>query len=328
MRRSKLTNLMLCLATMSLAPASWSQTPQAGYPSRPVTMVVAFAAGGGTDAAARLVAQDLAVELGQPVVVDNRAGAGGMIGATSAARAPADGYTLFFGSGSELTVLPALKKQLAYDTLNSFTPVKQVGTVSFMLVAHPSVPAANVGELIALARAKPGQLSFASYGVGSTNHLIGELFAAKTQTTMLHVPYKGSAAAATDLVAGEVQIAFDTVSVMLPQVQAGKLKALAVLSAQRSEQAPNLPTMAEAGVSDLVVDGWLGVMAPAGTPAAVVDRLDKAIGTVLTHPRVADALRQRGVRVTGQGPVAFRAFVERDLDKWRGVAQSANIQLD
>jgi len=291
-------------------------------------MIVGFAAGGGTDTAARLLAQDLAAELGQPIVIDNRAGAGGMIGAAAGAKAPADGYTLFFGSGSELTVLPALKKVVSYDPLKSFRPVTQVGTVSFMLVAHPSVPANTVGELVTLARAKPGQVSFASYGVGSTNHLIGELFAIKTQTKLLHVPYKGSAAAATDLIAGEVQMAFDTVSVMRPHVQAGRLKALGVLSARRTAQAPDLPTMAEAGVPDLVVEGWLGVMAPAGTPDAIVQRLEKAIGNVLVTPRIAEALMQRGVKVTSEGPEAFRAFIERDLDKWRNVAQRAHIEIE
>ncbi|MGJ7498032.1 Bug family tripartite tricarboxylate transporter substrate binding protein [Variovorax sp. RT4R15] len=320
---------MLKIGLLGAVPLSaWTQPQTHAFPTKPITMIVGFAAGGGTDTAARLLAQDLAVELGQSVVVDNRAGAGGMIGAAAGAKAPADGYTLFFGSGSELAVLPALKKGLAYDTLKSFTPVTQVGTVSFMLVAHPSVPANSVGELIALGRAKPGQVSFASYGVGSTNHLIGELFAIKTRTKLLHVPYKGSAAAATDLISGEVQIAFDTVSVMLPHVQAGRLKALGVLSAQRAAQAADLPTMAEAGVQDLVVDGWLGVMAPIGTPDAIVQRLDKAIGNVLAKPRIAETLTQRGVKVSGDGPEPFRAFIKRELEKWRSVAQSANIQLD
>ncbi len=325
----RLLRHMLNIGLLSAVPLSaWTQTPAPPFPVRPVTMIVGFAAGGGTDIAARLLAQDLTAELVQPVVIDNRVGAGGMIGAGAGAKAPADGYTLFFGSGSELTVLPALKKVMPYDPLKSFKPIMQVGTVSFMLVAHPSVPVDNVGELVALARAKPGQLSFASYGVGSTNHLIGELFATKTQTKLLHVPYKGSAAAATDLISGEVQIAFDTVSVMLPHVQAGRLKALGVLSARRTAQAPDLPTMAEAGVPDLVVEGWLGVMAPAATPAAVVQRLEKAIGNVLAKPPVAQALMQRGVKVTGEGSEPFRAFIERDLDKWRSVAQRAHIQVD
>ena len=324
--RSLLAALSFCAT--ALAPTAHSQTVPASFPAKPVTMIVAFGPGGGTDVAARLVAQDLAAELGQPVVVDNRAGAGGMIGAAAVARAAADGYTLLFGSGSELTVLPAMKKQPGYDTQKQFTPVTQVGTVSFMLVASPAIAANNVGELVALARANPGQVSFASYGVGSTNHLIGELFSARTNTKLLHVPYKGSAAAASDLVAGQVQIAFDTVSVMLPQVQAGKLKALGVLSAQRSAQAPELPTMAEAGVSDLVVDGWLGILAPAGTPLPVVERLNQAIAKVLAQPKVADVLRQRGVRVTAAGPAQFRLAIERDLDKWRGVVQAAQIPLE
>ncbi|HEY9095437.1 MAG TPA: tripartite tricarboxylate transporter substrate binding protein [Hydrogenophaga sp.] len=315
------------LATGFLALSALSSHAQA-FPTKPITVVVGFGAGGGTDTAARLMAKDLAEELGQPVVVENRAGAGGSIGAGAVAKAPADGYTLFFGSGSELTVLPALKPNLPYNTLKDFAPVTEVGTVGFMMVAHPSVKANTLPELIALAKKQPGELTFASYGVGSTNHLIGELFQAKTQTKLLHVPYKGSAAAATDLMSGQVQIAFDTVSVMAPNVEAGKLKGLAVLSAKRSDRVPELPTMAESGVNDLVVVGWLGVLAPAGTPAPIVDRLNKAISAVLKHPNIVETLKGRGVQVTGQGPDQFRDFIASEAERWRGVVKAANLKID
>ena len=316
------------LAAASLLAAFLPAHAEEAYPSRPVTLVVGFGAGGGTDTAARMVAKDLAAELQQNVIVENRAGAGGAIGAASVARAKPDGYTLFFGSGSELTVLPAIRKEPPYDTLKQFEPVALVGKVSFMLVAHPSVPANNLGELISLARAKPGAVSYASYGIGSTNHLIGELFASRANARLLHVPYKGSAAAATDLMSGQVQIAFDTVSVMLPHVQAGKLKALGILSGSRSQLAPALPTMAEGGIDDFVVEGWMGVLAPAGTPAPVVNRLAQALDKVLRNPQMVDALRQRGVQAGSGTPQQFRTFVASELARWQGVARTSAIQID
>lgn len=300
----------------------------AAFPSRPITMVVGFGAGGGTDTAARLIAKNLSAELQQTVIVENRAGAGGTIGAASVVKAPADGLTLFFGSGSELTVLPVIRKQPPYDTLRHFEPISLVGKVSFMLVAHPSVQANTVAELLAQAKSKPGAMAFASYGIGSTNHLIGELFASKTGTQLLHVPYKGSAAAATDLMSGQVQIAFDTVSVMLPHVQAGRLKAFGILSPSRSQLAPDLPTMAEAGVPDLVVEGWMGVLAPAGTPRAVTRRLSDALSQVLKNPETVEALRQRGVAVSSADPQQFRDFIGSELERWRAVAKSSAIQVD
>jgi tripartite-type tricarboxylate transporter receptor subunit TctC len=239
----------ILLAILWLVPAAQAEP---GYPSKPITLVVAFAPGGGTDTAARILAKELSAELGQPIVVDNRAGAGGAIGAASVVRAAPDGYTLLLGTGSELVVLPTVKAKRPYDVLKDFEPVAQIGAVSLVLVAHPSVQANTVQELIALARAKPGQLTYASFGIGSTNHLIGEFFSSKADVQLLHVPYKGSAAAATDLISGEVKLSFDTVSVAMPLVQSGKLKALATLSPKRSNLAPDLPTIAESGVSGLV----------------------------------------------------------------------------
>ena len=315
-------------ALACLAAAPFAAQASDGYPARPVTMVVGFGAGGGTDIAARMVAKSLAAELQQNVIVDNRAGAGGAIGAAAVAKAPADGYTLFFGSGSELTVLPAIRRQPPYDTLKQFEPVALVGKVSFMLVAHPSVPANSVSELVALAQSKPGSVSFASYGIGSTNHLIGELFSSRTNTRLLHVPYKGSAAAATDLMAGQVQVAFDTVAVMLPNVQAGRLKALGILSPARSPLAPNLQTLAEGGLNDFVVEGWMGVLAPAGTPPAVVNRLAQALDKVMKNPETIEAFRQRGVQAGSGNPQQFRAFVASELERWQSVARTSAIQVD
>lgn len=311
-----------------LVGASFSAHADPSYPTRPITLIVGFGAGGGTDIAARMVAKELAADLKQPVVVDNRAGAGGAIGASAVAKAPADGYTLFFGSGSELTVLPAIRKDPPYDPLKQFEPITLIGTVSFMLVSNPAFPANTVSELVALAKAKPGSISFASYGIGSTNHLIGELFAMRAGAQLLHVPYKGSAAAATDLVSGQVNIGFDTVAVMLPQVQAGKLKALGVLSETRTQLAPTLPTMAEGGVKDLVVEGWMGMLAPAGTPPAIVNRISQAVNKIMTKPEMVEAFRQRGVQANPGTPQQFRAFMANELGRWQSVAKHSSIQLD
>ena len=324
MRLNATVGKLLAAVVMTAAASVHAQA----YPNRPITLVVGFGAGGGTDTAARMVAKDLAAELKQSVVVENRAGAGGAIGAASVAKAQPDRYTLFFGSGSELTVLPAIRRDPPYDTLKQFQPVALVGTVSFMLVAHPSIAATSIAELISLARSQAGAVSYASYGIGSTNHLIGELFAHRTGTRLLHVPYKGSAAAATDLMAGQVQVAFDTVSVMLQHVQSGKLKGLAVLSPTRSQLAPMLPTFAEAGVPDFVVEGWMGVLAPVGTPGPIVDRLAQALDKVLKKPQMVEALRQRGVHTASGTPQQFGAFIASELSRWQSVARTAAIQID
>jgi tripartite-type tricarboxylate transporter receptor subunit TctC len=315
----------ILLAILWLVPAAQAEP---GYPSKPITLVVAFAPGGGTDTAARILAKELSAELGQPIVVDNRAGAGGAIGAASVVRAAPDGYTLLLGTGSELVVLPTVKAKRPYDVLKDFEPVAQIGAVSLVLVAHPSVQANTVQELIALARAKPGQLTYASFGIGSTNHLIGEFFASKADVQLLHVPYKGSAAAATDLISGEVKLSFDTVSVAMPLVQSGKLKALATLSPKRSSLAPDLPTIAESGVSGLVTEGWMGVLAPRNTPAAIVDKLNKAITKVLQLPSVRDVFVERGVTVAIGKPEAFREFIKAEVEKWTAVVKASGVQVD
>lgn len=314
---------ILMAALSSVAPAY----AQSGFPSRPITLVAAFAPGGGTDTAARIIAKELAIELRQPVVVDNRAGAGGAIGATSVARSAADGHTLLLGTGSELVVLPAVKAKPPYDTLTEFVPVARIGTVSLMLVAHPSVPANTVQELIALARAHPGQLTYASFGIGSTNHLIGEFFTGKTGTDLLHVPYKGSAAAATDLVSGQVKLAFDTVAVAMPLVRSGKLKALAVLSPTRSTLAPELPTMTESGVA-LATEGWMGVMAPRDTPRPIVERLNRAINKVLAMPAVREAFNERGVTVAAGTPDQFDDFIKAEVKQWTAVVKASGVQVE
>ncbi|MBS0249108.1 MAG: tripartite tricarboxylate transporter substrate binding protein [Proteobacteria bacterium] len=319
----RIIGIATMLAMLALMPAQ-AQTPT-NFPSRTITIVVAYSPGGGTDTAARMVAKDLAVELGQTVIVENRPGAGGAIGAELVARAKPDGYTLLFGSGSELDVLPAVRSKAPYDTLKDFTPITQVGSVAFLLVANPSLKVNSVQELIKLAQTK--EVTYASFGVGSTNNLIGEAFAHKTGAKLVHVPYKGSAAAATDLLSGQVQIAFDTVGSVLPHVEAGKLKALATLSPTRSSFAPNIPTMAESGVSNFIFEGSLGVLAPRNTPPQIVQRLHNAIAKVLKSPTVIGALNKRGVTVVGSDPNAFGAFLKADVEKWKAIAHAAKIEI-
>jgi len=321
MRRIGLAALIGLLA----APTVEAQTT---YPTKAITMVVAFSPGGGTDTAARLIAKDLAIELGQPVVVDNRAGAGGAIGASSVVRAAPDGHTLLFGTGSELDVLTAVKAKAPYDPLRDFEPISRVGSVSFLLAATPALKADSVSELIALARANPGKITFASFGIGSTNHLIGEAFSRTNGVQLEHVPYRGSAAAAADLLSGQVEIAFDTASVVIPYVRSGKLKALASLSNQRLSLAPDVPTMVESGVPGFVFEGWLGVLAPRSTPPAVIDRLHTALAKILKSPALSAALTERGIGVVASSPAEFGAFMKADVDKWKEIARTSNITID
>jgi tripartite-type tricarboxylate transporter receptor subunit TctC len=319
----RILSAILLLALSLSGPAN----AQATYPAKPITLVAAFAPGGATDTAARIIAKELSIELGQPVVVDNRVGAGGAIGAASVARAAPDGYTLLLGTGSEMVVLPAVKIVPPYDALKDFTPIAEIGTVTFVLVAHPSVSANSVQELIAQARANPGKLSFASFGMGSTNHLLGELFMKKSGTDLLHVPYKGSAAAATDLVAGEVKLSFDTTTVAMPLVQSGKLKALGLLSPQRSDAAPGVPTLAESGVA-LSVVGWVGMVGPRGMPAPIVDRLNKAINKVLAMPAIVQSFKDRGVTVVTATPDGFGQFIRSEVKEWTQVVKDAGVKIE
>lgn len=300
---------------------------EAAYPSKPIVLIAAFAPGGVTDISARLVAKGLADELGQPVIVENRAGAGGAIGATFVARSAPDGYTLMLGTISELTVLPVVKIDPPYDTMKDFEPIARVGTVSFVLAAHPSVPASNVSELVALAKAEPGTLSFASFGVGSQNHLLAELFMSKTGTKLLHVPYKGSAAAVTDLVAGTVKLTFDTTTVVMPLVQSGKMKALAVLSPSRSDAAPGVPTLAENGIA-LTTVGWTGVVGPRGMPTAIVARLNAAINKVLMDRSIKEEFAKRDITVGETSPSQFRDFMQADIDNWTQVVKASGIKIE
>lgn len=315
--------LLTCLA--AIAPAfAWAN----GYPNASIHLVVAFPPGGGTDGAARLIAEKLSTELGQPVVVDNRAGAGGTIGAQSVARAKPDGYTLFFGTGAELLINPVTRKTAPYDLLKDFVPITEVGIVTFVLATPAGSPIQNVRQLIAAAKAQPGKLNYSSFGMGSTNHLIGELFLHATGTRATHVPFQGSQQAMASLLAGDVDFTFDTTAVALPQIKAGKLRALATPSPKRLPGLPEVPTLQELGYDGLVAEGWMGVFAPAGTPPAVLQTLGAALEKVIRTPDIEARLAARGVAVTAADGPQYRAKLQSDLDKWRRVAREANVSLD
>ena len=296
------------------------------YPTRPVRLIVGYPPGGSTDIAARLVGQKLAPAFAQTVVIDNRAGASGTIGASIVVKAEPDGHTLSFAASPEVAIYRALMKNPPYDSRKDFQPVTLVGRVPFMLVIHPSVAASSVKELVFLAKAKPGTLNFASFGNGTSNHLVGEAFRAATGINIVHIPYKGSAPAITDLLGGQVQMTFDTVPVVLPQVRAGKLKALAVATPKRSPLAPEVPTMDEAGVGGFFGGTWFGVLAPARTPSSVVDRLNTEISAILRAPDVVQTFTDRGIEPVGNGTAEFRAFIEAESRRWLKVAQDAGVK--
>ena len=296
------------------------------YPTRPVRLVVGYPPGGSTDIAARLVGQKLAPVFAQTVVIDNRAGASGTIGASIVVKAEPDGHTLSFAASPEVAIYRALMKNPPYDVLKDLQPVTLVGRVPFMLVVHPSVAAGSVKELIALAKAKPGALNFASFGNGTSNHLVGEAFRAAAGVNIVHIPYKGSAPAITDLLGGQVQMTFDTVPVVLPQVRAGKLKALAVATPRRSPLAPDVPTMDEAGIAGFFGGTWFGVLAPARTPPSAVERLNREISTILRAPDVVQTFTDRGIEPVGNSTAEFRAFIEAESRRWLKVAQDAGVR--
>lgn len=296
------------------------------YPTRPIRLVVGYPPGGSTDIAARLIAQKLMPVVSQNVIVDNRAGASGTIGASLVAKAEPDGHTLSFAASPEVAIYRALVKNQSYDSFRDFQPVTLVGRVPFMLVVHPSVAASSVKELVALAKAKAGALNFASFGSGTSNHLVGEAFRAATGINIVHIPYKGSAPAIADLLGGQVQMTFDAVPVVLPQVRAGKLKALAVATPRRSPLAPDVPTMDEAGVAGFTGGTWWGVLAPARTPSPVVDRLSREIAAIVRAPDVTQIFTERGFEAVGNNPAEFRAFIESETRRWLKVAQGAGIK--
>jgi tripartite-type tricarboxylate transporter receptor subunit TctC len=298
------------------------------YPSKPIKMLVGFAPGGGTDVVARLLAQKMQESMGQPVIVENRAGATGMIAAEVMAKSPPDGYTLLMGHVNSNAIAPSLFKTMAYDAVADFQMVTYVGYVPNILAVHPSVPANSVPELIALAKKEPGKYTYASSGIGSTQHLAGEMFQLITGTKLVHVPYKGSGQAITDLLAGQVSMNFDTMPPVLPHVQAGKLKALAISTPQRLPQLPNVPTFNEAGITGFDVTNWYGVMAPARTPKDVVAKLSAEINKAMNDPATKQKLVEIGTQLGGGSPEDFEKFLKAELAKYHKLVKDANVSVN
>ena len=318
-------SIAVCIA---LALAATGALAQGAYPDHPVRIIVPFPAGGPADALARLVGDKLAQSLGQPFVIENKAGAGGNIGMEQGARAAADGYTLTLAPVGNLTVQPVLYKNLAYDPAKDFAPITVLATVPNVLIVHPSVPAKSVAELVALAKAKPGSLNYASPGNGSIPHLAGELFKRMAGVDIVHIPFNGVAPATNAVLAGTVQMFFAQSSSALPQWRAGKVVALGVATAKRISAAPDLPTIAEQGFPEFEATSWYGLVAPAGTPAAIVDRLHGEIVKALREPDVREKIAGLGADPVGNTPAEFAALQHAETVRWTRVARQANIHAD
>lgn len=321
---------LLAVAAGTLALAGRSAFAQS-YPNKPPHLVVPFTPGGSSDVLGRAIALELGKAFNQPVVVDNVPGAGGSLGAEKVGRAPADGYTLLMGHTGTLAVNPALYPKLGYKPLSSFTPVAWVARVPNVLVVHDSVPAKTLAELLALAKAKPGQLAYGSGGNGSAAHVTMEYLKLQTGTSFLHVPYRGTAPSVTDLLAGQVQVLFTGAPALLPHIQAGKIRALAVSSPRRIALLPNVPTVAESGVpgtKDFEADQWYGIVAPAGTPADVVSALNLQVNKSLNSQEVKTRLAAEGAEATPATPQAFGQLIAREIPRWERVVKAARISVD
>jgi len=314
--------LLLAAAALGTAPLLQAQS----WPAKPIRLVVPFTPGGSSDILGRAIAQKLQEAWGQPVVIDNIPGAGGSLGADRVAKAAPDGYTLLMGHIGNLAVAPAIYPRLPYDPLRHFAPVAWVASVPNVLVVHPSVPARTLQELVALARAKPGQLNYGTGGNGSAAHLATEYLKLQSRTFMVHVPYRGTAPAVTDLIAGQIQLVFTGAPAVISFVKSGQLRALAVSSGQRLDALPDVPTVAEQGYPGFEADQWYGVVAPAGTPGEIVHKLNAQINQALATPELRSRLQGEGAIATPATPQAFGALIAREIARWKPVVQAGNIK--
>jgi tripartite-type tricarboxylate transporter receptor subunit TctC len=299
-----------------------------GYPTQAIKIVVPFVAGGGVDVVARLIAPRLSEELGQTVIIENRGGAGGMLGAAAVAQSPPDGYTLLLGTGSTHGTNASVYSKLSYDPVRDFVPVAQVSSLPFLLVVPPSLPAKSVSELITLAHTKPGELSFGSFGTGSINHLAAELFNSMAKIQASHIPYRGSAPALTDLIAGRLHYTFDGVSTSLGYVQAGTIRVLGISSPARSPILPDVPTVSESGLAGFDAVTWSGLFAPTGTAASVVELLNRKTKAVLAAPAMKEGFAKLGMEAVGGSQDDLARKVRAEIQKWASIVREKNIRID
>ena len=329
MSRTYVARLACAALAAAAAGATFAQAPSTGsgqaYPGKPVRMVVPSSAGGGTDIVARIIAPELSKRLGQQVVIDNRPGAGSMIGIEVAARSPADGYTLLMGL-STLAINSALYKKVPYDPVRDFAPITQAVSSASIIVVHPSIPVKTLKELIAFARARPGQLNYASAGTGTYPHMTMELFLSMAGLKMVHIPYKGTAPAMIDMVGGQVSTMAATVLTGMPHIRSGRLRPLGITSSARSSVVPEIPTIAEAGLPGYESVQWYGMLAPAKTPRDIVTRLHAEATRVLQQPEIKARLAADGADTVGSSPEEFARYIQSELVKWAKVAREAGIQ--
>jgi tripartite-type tricarboxylate transporter receptor subunit TctC len=317
--------IMLALGLAAVAGSAASQT----YPTRPIRLIIPFPPGASTnDILGRLIAQRLTESLGQQIVVDNRPGAGGNMGSEAAAKAAADGYTLLIGTNGPIAISPHVYTTLGYDPLKDLAPVSLFAMVPYAIIVNSSVKATNLSELIALAKASPGRLTYASSGSGSTPHLCGELLRTQTGIDITHVPYKGGAPAAIDLLGGQVQVYCPGITSVLPHVTSGKLRALAVTMPNRTAFLPNVSTSAEQGFPQIDVNSWVGLLAPARTPGPIINRIHQEVAQAVSRQEVRSALEKNGAEPAALGPVEFARFLAAESSKWAAVAKAAKLQID
>jgi tripartite-type tricarboxylate transporter receptor subunit TctC len=320
---SLVSGVAICLSSALMIGAVQAQS----WPTKPIKFIVPYPPGGGTDVIARIVQEPLAKELGQQVIIDNRGGAGGSIGSALAAQSPSDGYTVLFTLSSH-TINPSFYPRLPFDTERDFSPVVTIASLPQILVANPNFPAKNVKEVIEMAKAKPGSISYASVGNGSPGHLAGAMMATDAGVDMVHIPYRGGGPAITDVIAGQVSLLWVSIPAAAQFVKSGKVKALAVSTVKRSAVFPDVPTMAESGFKDFEVDSWYAMFVPASTPKPIVERLNKAALKVLAQPEVKEKLLSQGAEAVGDSPSQLGAVVKKEIAKWKQVVKAANIKVD
>lgn len=319
----KTLRLSLVIAGLT-ASSVFAQT----YPNKPIRLIVPFPPGGGNDVIARVVAQKLSERFGQAVIVDNRAGSNGIVGLQALMQAAPDGYTIGVGAAGPMAVNPSLYEKLPYDPVKDFAPITNMVIFPLLLVTHPSLPARNIRELIAIAKAKPGQVFYASPGSGNSGHLAGELFNSLAKVNTTHVPYKGQGPAVTDLLGGQVQMLYSSIPSVLPYVQQGRLNAVAVGSLERLRSLPSIPTISESGVPGYEAYSWVGMVAPARTPKDIVALLNREIVDILKQKDVEEKLNQQGAIPVGDTPEKFGSYISAEIGKWGAIVKSANIKVD